>query len=88
MHVIPLPGQSSSRSRSSLAEVAAVAARGIPLVIVAVALVPAFIVCPFLSSAHRRFVLHLLASLRQWVAVTASLRETAPGVTGSPLNRE
>jgi hypothetical protein len=51
----------------------------VPFAIVTLALVPAMVVCPFLPDRHQRFVLRLLASLRQWVEVImkAVLRYTS-----------
>lgn len=36
------------------------------MVIATLALTPELIICPFLSAAHQRLVISLLASLRQW----------------------
>ena len=43
----------------------------VPLLIVAVALVPAFVVCPFLGSGRQRLLIRLLAGLAQWAAALA-----------------
>jgi hypothetical protein len=36
------------------------------MVIATVALVPALVICPFLTAGHRRLAIQLLASLQQW----------------------
>lgn len=46
----------------------------IPLLIVITALVPALMICPFLSPRHQRLVLRLLAGLCQWVSVITNAR--------------
>lgn len=70
MHVVPPPpGCSTGRLGGALLEGLIIAALSIPMVIVAVALVPALMICPFLSAVHRRFVLRLLANLRQWTLI-------------------
>jgi hypothetical protein len=38
----------------------------IPMLITIVVLAPELLIGPFLSSAHQRFILRLLDSLRQW----------------------
>jgi hypothetical protein len=66
MNLVPLLGPGSDRPGGSFSGAVSVVILALPLVIAAAALVPALMVCPFWSAAHRRFVLHLLASLRQW----------------------
>jgi hypothetical protein len=54
------------------------------MVIVTVALVPAFVICPFLTAAHRQQVTGLLAGLRQWTAALTGPGEPHPGDQGPP----
>jgi hypothetical protein len=68
------PGLNLARLGQPLAHALTVAVLAVPLVIVAVALFPAFVICPFLDTARRQQVTGLLASLQQW---TATL--TGPG---------
>jgi hypothetical protein len=71
--VLP-PGLNLARRGQPLAHALAIAVLAVPLVIATVALIPALVICPFLTAAHRQQVTRLLASLRQW---TAAL--TGPG---------
>jgi hypothetical protein len=66
--VLP-PGLILARRGQPLAHALTIAVLAVPLVIVTVALIPAFVICPFLTAAHRQQVTGLLASLRQWTAV-------------------
>jgi hypothetical protein len=59
-----------------LARALAVTVLAVPIVIAAVALTPALVICPFLPAAYRQQVPVLLASLQQW---TASLARPGPG---------
>jgi hypothetical protein len=68
--VLP-PGLTSARHGQLLAHALTIAVLAMPLVIVTVALIPAFVICPFLTAAHREQVTGLLASLRQWTAALA-----------------
>jgi hypothetical protein len=72
--VLP-PGLTLARRGQSAAHALTIAVLAVPLVIVTVALIPAFVICPFLTAAHRQHVTGLLASLRQW---TAALTGSAP----------
>jgi hypothetical protein len=44
----------------------------VPLVIATVAAIPALVLCPFLTTAHRRLVVQILAGLRQWTGTLAA----------------
>ena len=57
-----------------LARALTTAVLAIPMVIATVALVPALVICPFLTAGHRRLALRLLASLQRW---TDALSHTA-----------
>jgi hypothetical protein len=46
------------------------------MVIATLALTPALIICPFLSAAHHRLTIRLLARFRQW---TLALIRAGPG---------
>jgi hypothetical protein len=75
--VLP-PGLNLARLGQPLGHDLTIVVLAVPLVIVTVALIPAFVICPFLTAAHRQQVTGLLASLRQW---TAAL--TGPGLPHS-----
>ena len=68
MPVVLPPGLTLARRGQPLAQALTIAVLAVPLVIVTVALIPAFVICPFLTAAHRQQVTGLLASLRQWTA--------------------
>lgn len=57
-----------ARRGQPLARVMAVIVLAVPLAIVTVALIPAFVICPFLGTDRQRLWNRLLASLRQWTA--------------------
>ena len=65
------PGLITARHGQPLARAAAVALLAVPMVIVTVGLVPAFVICPFLGAGRQRLVTRLLADLGQWTAVLA-----------------
>jgi len=73
--VLP-PGLTMADRGQPLARALTVTVLALPLVIAAVALAPALIICPFLPAAYRQQVPVLLASLQQW---TASLAKPGPG---------
>jgi len=78
MHVVPPPcGCGTDRLGAALLPGLTIAALGIPMVIAMVALVPPLMICPFLSTAHQRFVLRLLASLRQWTLIISRAAQVA-----------
>ena len=66
MPVVLPPGLTLARYDHPLAHALMITVLAIPMVIASLALIPALIICPFLSGAHRRLVIWLLASLRQW----------------------
>lgn len=68
MPVVLPPGLTLARRGQPLAQALTIAVLAVPLVIVTVALIPAFVIGPFLTAAHRQQVTGLLASLRQWTA--------------------
>lgn len=57
----------------------------VPLVIVTVALIPAFVICPFLGVGRQRLVMRLLAGLRQWTAAITGPGQPHLGAQG-PLH--
>ncbi len=63
--VLP-PGLTTVGRGHPLVHALAIAVLAIPVMIATLALTPALVICPFLSAAHRRLVIRLLASLRQW----------------------
>jgi len=65
--VLP-PGLTTACHGQPLARALAVGVLAVPLVIVAVALIPAFLICPFLGAGRQRLLIRLLAGLRQWTA--------------------
>jgi hypothetical protein len=65
--VLP-PGLTEACNGRPLARALAVAVLAVPLLVVAVALVPAFVVCPFLGAGRQRLLIRLLAGLAQWAA--------------------
>jgi hypothetical protein len=65
----PLPGRSAGRP-GAVPEALTAAVLTIPMLIAVLALTPVLLAGPFLSPAHRRFVLRLLDSLRQWSLIT------------------
>lgn len=65
--VLP-PVLTVARRGQPLARVMAVIVLAVPLVIATVALIPAFVICPFLGTDRQRLLIRLLASLRQWTA--------------------
>jgi hypothetical protein len=77
-----LPGRIMAGHGQPLARVLAVAVLTVPLVIIAVALVPAFVICPFLRADRQRLVVQLLDGLRQWAAALAGSSELSIGVEG------
>ena len=76
MPVVLPPGLTLARRGHPLACALAITVLSIPMVIATLALTPTLIVCPFLSAAHRRLVIWLLASLRQWTLI---LIRASPG---------
>jgi hypothetical protein len=68
MSLVMPPGLTPVGGRP-LARALTAAVLAMPLVIATVALVPALLICPFLTGAHRRLALRLLASLQQWTNV-------------------
>lgn len=60
-----LPGRGAARS-GTMQEALIMIALIVPMLIAVVVLSPELLIGPFLSPAHRRFVLGLLDSLRQW----------------------
>lgn len=48
-----------------------------PIVIAAMALVPALMICPFLTAAHQRQVIRLLAGLRDWTAALVTFGDAS-----------
>ena len=60
------------------------ARRGHPLAIPIAIATLTLIICPFLSAAHQRLVIRLLASLRQWTLtlIGAGPRRVQIGVPG------
>jgi hypothetical protein len=44
----------------------------VPLVIATVAVTPALVLCPFLTAAHQRLTVQLLAGLAQWTRTLAA----------------
>lgn len=80
MPVVLPPGLPlARRCGQPLAHALAITVLAIPLVIATLALVPALIICPFLTAAHRHQVTGLLASLQQW-----TLALTKPGASQPP----
>jgi hypothetical protein len=58
------------------------------MAIATVALVPALVICPFLTAAHRRLALRLLASLQQWTNALASpIHASHSGPAGPGITR-
>ena len=76
--VLP-PGLTMAYRARPLARVLAVTVLAVPLVIVTVALIPAFVICPFLGACRQRLIIRLLASLRQWTAVLTGPGESRAG---------
>ncbi len=72
MPALLLPGLTPGRRGSALALAVAIVALAIPMVIATLALVPALMICPFLSAAHRQSAIGLLACLRQWTLALAT----------------
>lgn len=70
-----------------LARALTTAVLAMPLVIATVALVPALVICPFLTGTHRRLALRLLASLQQWTNALApaagGCRRSGPATDGN-----
>jgi hypothetical protein len=66
MPVVLPPGLTLARRGHPLAHALVIAVLAIPIVIATVALIPALIICPFLSAGRQRLVVRLLASLQQW----------------------
>lgn len=59
----------------------AVAVRALPLILVVIALVPALVVCPFLGTDHRSWLLSLVGALRAWAIAPGDAfapRESGP----------
>jgi hypothetical protein len=67
------PGLTAARTAASVATAAALVALVVPLVIATVAVTPALVLCPFLTAAHRRLAVQLLAGLRQWTCTLAGV---------------
>jgi hypothetical protein len=76
------PGLTMARQGQSLAHILAVTVLAVPLVIAAVALIPALAICPFLGADRQRLVIRLLASLRQWTAVLTRPGQPHAGTHG------
>ena len=76
------PGLTMARQGQSLAHVLAVTVLAVPLVIAAVALIPALAICPFLGADRQRLVIRLLAGLRQWTAVLTRPGQPHAGAHG------
>jgi hypothetical protein len=72
-------GLTLARRGRPLAHAVTIAVLVVPLVIVTVALIPAFVICPFLTAAHRQQVTGLLAGLRQWTAALTGPGQPHPG---------
>jgi hypothetical protein len=70
--VLP-PGLISVGRGQPVARVLAVTVLTVPLVIVSVALIPAFMICPFLGIGRQRLVIHLLTGLCQWTVALTGL---------------
>jgi len=66
------PGLTPARTAASAAAALVMVALVVPLVIATVAVTPALVLCPFLTTAHRRMAVQLLASLRQWTGALAT----------------
>ena len=66
MPVVLPPGLTLARCGQPLAHAVEIAVLALPMVIATLALIPALIICPFLSAAHRDLVIGLLGGLRQW----------------------
>lgn len=67
----PTGGRTPRPSAGSL-RVLAVVVLTVPLILVVVALLPALIVCPFLSLRYQQHVVRLLSTLRAWASSTAA----------------
>ncbi len=62
------PGLTLARAVIAVAAASVVVALVVPLVIATVAVTPALVLCPFLTTAHRRLVIQVLTGLRQWTS--------------------
>ena len=60
MPVVLPPGLTLARCGQPLAHAVEIAVLALPMVIATLALIPALIICPFLSAAHRDLVIGLL----------------------------
>jgi hypothetical protein len=67
------PALTPARTAASVAAALAKVALVVPLLIATVAVSPALVLCPFLTTAHRRMAVRLLASLQQWTATLVTL---------------
>jgi hypothetical protein len=67
------PGLTLARTAVAVAAALVMVALVIPLVIATVAVTPGLVLCPFLTTAHRRMAVQLLAGLRQWTGTLAAL---------------
>jgi hypothetical protein len=75
--VLP-PGLSLARRGQPLARALTTAVLAIPLVLVTVAFIPAFVICPFLGTSRQDMVDRVLARLQEWTAVLAGPRHPCP----------
>jgi hypothetical protein len=66
------PGLTPAPTAAPMAATVARVALVVPLVIATVAVTPALALCPFLTAAHRRLAVRLLAGLRQWTCTIAT----------------
>jgi hypothetical protein len=72
-----MPQAAAAQPRQRPGHVLAVTVLALPLLISTMALIPAFVICPFLGAGRQRMVIRPLASLRQWAAALAG-----PGSAG------
>ena len=85
--VLP-PGLSLARRGQPLARALTTAVLAIPLVIVTVAFIPAFVICPFLGTGRQDMADRLLARLQEWTAVLAGPRHPCPCQEGGGEDRQ
>jgi len=85
--VLP-PGLSLARRGQPLARALTTAVLAIPLVLATVAFIPAFVICPFLSTSRQDMADRLLARLQEWTAVLAGPRHPCPCQQGQDEDRQ
>ncbi|WP_290058393.1 hypothetical protein [Amycolatopsis solani] len=84
MSVIPWMALLSSRTGTGPQSSAlATVVRTIPLVMAVAGLLPALIICPFLTAHHRGFVLKVLAGLSSWAGNPPAERQGPDPLTRS-----